>query len=169
MRRPHGPQLPQESIAAASDRDMTEPLSTKPRIVAIGVGGAGCNAVNNMIASGLGGVKFIVANTDVQALAASRAEQKIQLGHHLTEGLGAGSKPEIGEAAAEEAIDEIAAHIADAHMLFMGGGTGAGAAYVVARKAREFGILTVAVVTKPFQFEGVQRMRNAEAGIAALM
>jgi cell division protein FtsZ len=152
---------------------MTEPLSTKPRIVAIGVGGAGCNAVNNMIASGLGGVKFIVANTDVQALAASRAEQKIQLGHHLTEGLGAGSKPEIGEAAAEEAIDEIAAHIADAHMLFiaagMGGGTGTGAAYVVARKAREFGILTVAVVTKPFQFEGVQRMRNAEAGIAALM
>jgi cell division protein FtsZ len=152
---------------------MTEPLSTKPRIVAIGVGGAGCNAVNNMIASGLSGVKFVVANTDVQALAASRAEHKIQLGHHLTEGLGAGSKPEIGEAAAEEAIDEIAGHIADAHMLFiaagMGGGTGTGAAYVVARKAREFGILTVGVVTKPFQFEGMQRMRNAEAGIAALM
>jgi cell division protein FtsZ len=152
---------------------MTEPLNTKPRIVAIGVGGAGCNAVNNMIAAGLSGVKFVVANTDVQALAASKAEHRIQLGHHLTEGLGAGSKPEIGEAAAEETIDEIAAHIADAHMLFiaagMGGGTGTGAAYVVARKAREFGILTVAVVTKPFQFEGVQRMRNADAGIAALM
>jgi cell division protein FtsZ len=152
---------------------MTEPLNTKPRIVAIGVGGAGGNAVNNMIASGLGGVKFVVANTDVQALAASRTEHRIQLGHHLTDGLGAGSKPEIGEAAAEEALDEIAAHIADAHMLFiaagMGGGTGTGAAYVVARKAREFGILTVAVVTKPFQFEGMQRMRNADAGIAALM
>ena len=152
---------------------MTEPLNTKPRIVAIGVGGAGGNAVNNMIASGLGGVKFVVANTDVQALAASRTEHRIQLGHHLTDGLGAGSKPEIGEAAAEEALDEIAAHIADAHMLFiaagMGGGTGTGAAYVVARKAREFGILTVAVVTKPFQFEGMQRMRNADAGIAAMM
>ena len=152
---------------------MTEPLNTKPRIVAIGVGGAGGNAVNNMIASGLSGVKFVVANTDVQALAASRTEHRVQLGHHLTDGLGAGSKPEIGEAAAEEAIDEIAAHIADAHMLFiaagMGGGTGTGAAYVVARKAREFGILTVAVVTKPFQFEGMQRMRNADAGIAALL
>ena len=152
---------------------MTEPLNTKPRIVAIGVGGAGGNAVNNMIAAGLSGVKFVVANTDVQALAASRTEHRIQLGHHLTEGLGAGSKPEVGEAAAEEAINEIATHIADAHMLFiaagMGGGTGTGAAYVIARKAREFGILTVAVVTKPFQFEGVQRMRNAEAGIAALM
>jgi cell division protein FtsZ len=152
---------------------MTEPLNTKPRIVAIGVGGAGGNAVNNMIASGLSGVKFVVANTDVQALAASRTEHRVQLGHHLTDGLGAGSKPEIGEAAAEEALDEIAAHIADAHMLFiaagMGGGTGTGAAYVVARKAREFGILTVAVVTKPFQFEGMQRMRNADAGIAALL
>ena len=173
VRRAHGAPVPEQPAAAASDGDMTEPLNTKPRIVAIGVGGAGGNAVNNMIASGLSGVKFVVANTDVQALAASRTEHRIQLGHHLTEGLGAGSKPEIGEAAAEEAIDEIAAHIADAHMLFiaagMGGGTGTGAAYVVARKAREFGILTVAVVTKPFQFEGMQRMRNADAGIAALL
>ena len=151
---------------------MTEPINSKPRIVAIGVGGAGGNAVNNMMAAGLSGVKFVVANTDVQALAASQTEHKIQLGNSLTEGLGAGSRPEIGEAAAEEALAEIASHIAGAHMLFiaagMGGGTGTGAAYVVARKAREFGILTVAVVTKPFQFEGVQRMRNAEAGIAAL-
>ncbi len=151
---------------------MTEPINSKPRIVAIGVGGAGGNAVNNMMAAGLSGVKFVVANTDVQALAASQTEHKIQLGNNLTEGLGAGSRPEIGEAAAEEALAEIASHITGAHMLFiaagMGGGTGTGAAYVVARKAREFGILTVAVVTKPFQFEGVQRMRNAEAGIAAL-
>jgi len=151
---------------------MTEPINAKPRIVAIGVGGAGGNAVNNMMAAGLSGVKFVVANTDVQALAASQTEHKIQLGNNLTDGLGAGSRPEIGEAAAEEALAEIASHIAGAHMLFiaagMGGGTGTGAAYVVARKAREFGILTVAVVTKPFQFEGVQRMRNAEAGIAAL-
>ena len=173
VRRPHVAPVPEQPAAAASDGDMTEPLNTKPRIVAIGVGGAGGNAVNNMIASGLSGVKFVVANTDVQALAASRTEHRIQLGHHLTDGLGAGSKPEIGEAAAEEALDEIAAHIADAHMLFiaagMGGGTGTGAAYVVARKAREFGILTVAVVTKPFQFEGMQRMRNADAGIAALL
>ena len=151
---------------------MTELINGKPRIVAIGVGGAGGNAVNNMMAAGLSGVKFVVANTDVQALAASQTEHKIQLGNSLTEGLGAGSRPEIGEAAAEEALAEIASHIDGAHMLFiaagMGGGTGTGAAYVVARKAREFGILTVAVVTKPFQFEGVQRMRNAEAGIAAL-
>src|SRR5262245_29761948 len=117
MWRPHGSLLLEESIATTSDCDMTEP-GTKPRIVAIGVGGAGGNAVNNMIAAGLSGVKFIVANTDVQALAASRTEHRIQLGNNLTEGLGAGSKPEIGEAAAEEAIDEIAAHIADAHMLF---------------------------------------------------
>jgi cell division protein FtsZ len=173
MRRTYVAPVLEQQAAAASDGDMTEPLNTKPRIVAIGVGGAGGNAVNNMIAAGLSGVKFVVANTDVQALAASRTEHRIQLGHHLTEGLGAGSKPEVGEAAAEEAINEIATHIADAHMLFiaagMGGGTGTGAAYVIARKAREFGILTVAVVTKPFQFEGIQRMRNAEAGIAALM
>jgi len=152
---------------------MRELVSTKPRITVIGVGGAGGNAVNNMIAAGLDGVKFIVANTDMQALAASKAEHRIQLGASLTDGLGAGSKPEIGEAAAEEALEQISAAIADAHMLFiaagMGGGTGTGAAYIVARAARELGILTVAVVTKPFQFEGVQRMRNADAGIAALL
>jgi len=151
---------------------MPELVNTKPRIAVIGVGGAGGNAVNNMIASGLDGVKFIAANTDMQALANSKAEHQIQLGSGLTEGLGAGSKPEIGEAAALEALDEISAHVCDAHMVFiaagMGGGTGTGAAYVIARVARECGILTIAVVTKPFQFEGSLRMRNAQAGIAAL-
>ena len=144
----------------------------KPRITVIGVGGAGCNAINNMIAAGLDGVEFVVANTDAQALAASSAEHRIQLGVNLTEGLGAGSKPEIGEAAAEEAIDEIRAQIAGSHMVFiaagMGGGTGTGAAAVIARVAKELGILTVGVVTKPFQFEGARRMRIAEAGIAEL-
>ncbi len=144
----------------------------KPRITVVGVGGAGGNAVNNMIAAGLAGVDFVVANTDAQALAASSAEHRIQLGTNLTEGMGAGSKPEIGEAAAEEAIDDIRAQIAGSHMLFvaagMGGGTGTGAAAVIARTARELGILTVAVVTKPFQFEGARRLRVAEAGIAEL-
>jgi len=144
----------------------------KPRISVIGVGGAGGNAVNNMIAAGLTGVNFIVANTDAQALAASSAEHRIQLGVNLTEGLGAGSKPEIGEAAAEEAIDEIRAQISGSHMVFiaagMGGGTGTGAASVIARVAKELDILTVAVVTKPFHFEGSRRMRIAEAGIAEL-
>lgn len=144
----------------------------KPRIMVIGVGGAGGNAVNNMISAGLKGPEFIVANTDAQALAASAAEKRIQLGASLTEGLGAGSKPEIGEAAAEEAIDDIKAAVAGAHMVFvaagMGGGTGTGAASVIARIARESGILTVAVVTKPFTFEGSRRMRVAEAGIAEL-
>ena len=151
---------------------MSDPLNTKPRIVVIGVGGAGGNAVNNMLAAGLAGVQFVTANTDTQALISSKAAHRIQLGTKLTEGLGAGSNPEIGEAAAEEAIDEIAAQIAGAHMVFvaagMGGGTGTGAAYVIARLAKEMEILTIAVVTKPFQFEGAQRMRNAEAGIAAL-
>jgi cell division protein FtsZ len=144
----------------------------RPRIAVIGVGGAGGNAVNNMIAAGLGGAEFIVANTDAQALEASGTNKRIQLGPSLTEGLGAGSKPEIGEAAAEETIEDIRAAIADCHMVFiaagMGGGTGTGAASVIARVAREFGILTVAVVTKPFQFEGSRRMRVAEAGIAEL-
>jgi len=144
----------------------------KPRIAVIGVGGAGGNAVNNMIAAGLGGVDFIVANTDAQALEASTASIRVQLGVSLTEGLGAGSKPEIGEAAAEEAVEEIRAALAGSHMVFiaagMGGGTGTGAAAVIARAAREFGILTIAVVTKPFQFEGSRRMRVAEAGIAEL-
>ena len=144
----------------------------RPRIAVIGVGGAGGNAVNNMIAAGLTGAEFMVANTDAQALEASSAEKRIQLGPSLTEGLGAGSKPEIGEAAAEEAIEDIRAAIAGCHMVFiaagMGGGTGTGAASVIARVAKEFGILTVAVVTKPFQFEGSRRMRVAEAGIAEL-
>src|ERR1700729_1701541 len=125
----------------------------KPRIMVCGVGGAGGNAVNNMIVSGLVGVDFIVANTDAQALSSSRAERIIQMGLQVTEGLGAGSKPEVGRAAAEEAIEEIRDHLAGAHMVFvtagMGGGTGTGAAPVIARVAREMGILTVGVVTKP--------------------
>jgi cell division protein FtsZ len=143
-----------------------------PRITVIGVGGAGGNVVNNMIAAGLANVKFVVANTDMQALASSAAELRIQLGVSLTEGLGAGSDPEIGEAAAEEAADEIRAALTDTHMVFiaagMGGGTGTGAAYVVAREARDCGVLSIAVVTKPFQFEGAKRLRNAEAGINEL-
>jgi len=138
----------------------------------IGVGGAGCNAINNMIAAGLTGVDFVVANTDAQALAASSAEHRVQLGVELTEGLGAGSKPEIGEAAAEEAIDELRSQIAGSHMVFiasgMGGGTGTGAAAVIARVAKELGILTVGIVTKPFFFEGTRRMRIADIGIAEL-
>ncbi|MYZ46945.1 cell division protein FtsZ [Propylenella binzhouense] len=144
----------------------------KPHITVFGVGGAGCNAVNNMIEAGLEGVDFVVANTDAQALAMAKAERLIQMGVAVTEGLGAGSQPEIGRAAAEETIDEINDHLSGAHMVFitagMGGGTGTGAAPVVARAAREAGILTVGVVTKPFQFEGVRRMRLAEAGIEEL-
>jgi cell division protein FtsZ len=144
----------------------------KPRITVFGVGGAGGNAVNNMIAAGLQGVDFVVANTDAQALTMSKAERIIQMGVQVTEGLGAGSQPEVGRAAAEEAIDEIRDHLTGAHMVFvtagMGGGTGTGAAPVVAKVARELGILTVGVVTKPFQFEGARRMRYAEAGIVEL-
>ncbi|MEQ1612858.1 MAG: cell division protein FtsZ, partial [Hyphomicrobiaceae bacterium] len=144
----------------------------RPRITVIGVGGAGGNAINNMIASGLEGVDFVVANTDAQALTQSSAEHRIQLGVNLTEGLGAGSRPEIGQAAAEEALDEIRSQISGSHMVFvaagMGGGTGSGAAGVIARIAKDLGILTVGIVTKPFQFEGVRRMRVAEAGIAEL-
>ena len=144
----------------------------RPRITVIGVGGAGGNAVNNMIESGLEGVEFIVANTDAQALAASSAGCVIQMGVGITEGLGAGSKPEIGAAAAEETIEEIRSHLEGVHLLFitagMGGGTGTGAAPVIARTAKELGVLTVAVVTKPFEFEGQRRMRAAEAGIANL-
>jgi cell division protein FtsZ len=141
----------------------------KPRITVIGVGGAGCNAINNMIAAGLNGVDFVVANTDAQALAASSAEHRLQLGASLTEGLGAGSKPEIGQAAAEEAVEEIRSQITGSHMVFiaagMGGGTGTGAASVIARIAKELGILTVGIVTQPFHFEGARRMRTAERGI----
>ncbi len=144
----------------------------KPRIMVCGVGGAGGNAVNNMINSGLQGVDFIVANTDAQALASSRAERIIQMGLQVTEGLGAGSHPEVGRAAAEEALEEIRDHLTGAHMCFvtagMGGGTGTGAAPVIAQAARDMGILTVGVVTKPFQFEGARRMRLAEGGISEL-
>ncbi|MCO5091911.1 cell division protein FtsZ [Bosea sp. (in: a-proteobacteria)] len=144
----------------------------KPRITVFGVGGAGGNAVNNMIEAGLDGVDFVVANTDAQALALSRSSRIIQMGLQVTEGLGAGSQPEVGRAAAEEVIDEIRDHLAGAHMVFitagMGGGTGTGAAPAIARVARDMGILTVGVVTKPFQFEGQRRMRMAEAGIGEL-
>ncbi|MCA1427874.1 cell division protein FtsZ [Bradyrhizobium sp. NBAIM16] len=145
----------------------------KARIVVFGVGGAGGNAVNNMIAAGLQGVEFVVANTDAQALAMSKAKRLIQLGTKVTAGLGAGSQPELGRAAAEEAIDTIREQLTGAHMVFvtagMGGGTGTGAAPVVARIARELGILTIGVVTKPFYFEGQRRMRFAEAGIEELL
>jgi cell division protein FtsZ len=144
----------------------------KPRITVFGVGGGGGNAVNNMIESGLDGVDFVVANTDAQALALSKAQRIIQLGVGVTEGLGAGSHPEVGRAAAEESWDEINDHLSGSHMVFitagMGGGTGTGAAPVVARAAREQGILTVGVVTKPFNFEGNRRARLAEDGIDEL-
>ncbi len=149
--------------------DITE---LKPRITVFGVGGGGGNAVNNMITAGLRGVEFVVANTDAQALTMSKAERIIQLGAHVTEGLGAGSQPEVGRAAAEECIDEIIDHLSNTHMCFvtagMGGGTGTGAAPVVARAAREKGILTVGVVTKPFHFEGQRRMKTADLGIEEL-
>jgi len=144
----------------------------KPRITVFGVGGAGGNAVNNMIMSGLDGVDFVCANTDAQALALSKAQRIIQLGVSVTEGLGAGSHPEVGRAAAEESFDEINDHLSGSHMVFitagMGGGTGTGAAPVIARAAREQGILTVGVVTKPFTFEGNRRARLADEGIDEL-
>jgi cell division protein FtsZ len=144
----------------------------KPRITVIGVGGAGGNAVNNMIESNLAGVEFLVCNTDAQALGLSQAERRIQLGVTITQGLGAGARPEVGRAAAEEALEEVLDHLTGCHMVFitagMGGGTGTGAAPVIARAAREQGILTVGVVTKPFHFEGMQRMRLAESGIEEL-
>jgi cell division protein FtsZ len=144
----------------------------KPRISVIGVGGAGGNAIANMIASEVQGVDFIVANTDAQALNASPAESRIQLGMKITQGLGAGSRPEIGRAAAEETMEQVEKALEGAHMCFiaagMGGGTGTGAAPVIAKAARDKGILTVGVVTKPFSFEGSRRMRSAEAGIQEL-
>src|ERR1700750_2586804 len=144
----------------------------KPRIVVFGVGGAGGNAVNNMIESGLEGVEFVVANTDAQQLAFSKTERRIQLGVTVTQGLGAGAHPEIGMSAAEESGLEIGEHLDGAHMVFitagMGGGTGTGAAPIIAKCARERGILTVGVVTKPFHFEGRHRMRLADAGICEL-
>jgi len=151
---------------------VTQHTDFSPRITVIGVGGGGTNAVNNMIAMGLDGVDFVVANTDAQSLVHSRAERRVQLGPHLTQGLGAGAKPEIGRAAAEEATEELARHLDGSHMVFitagMGGGTGTGAAPVIARMARERGILTVGVVTKPFDFEGPKRRRGAETGIEEL-
>ena len=144
----------------------------KPRITVFGVGGAGGNAVNNMIDKQLEGVEFVVANTDAQALQQSRATATIQMGLKVTEGLGAGARPSVGAAAAEETIEEIVDHLAGAHMCFitagMGGGTGTGAAPIIAQAARELGVLTVGVVTKPFQFEGNKRMKQAEEGIEAL-
>ena len=144
----------------------------KPRITVFGVGGAGGNAVNNMIESRLEGVEFVVANTDAQALIQNAATKRVQMGTALTQGLGAGSQPQIGAAAAEEALPEILDHLAGSHMAFitagMGGGTGTGAAPIIARAAKEQGILTVGVVTKPFHFEGVRRMATAERGIEEL-
>ena len=144
----------------------------KPRITVFGVGGAGGNAVNNMIKSNLEGVDFVVGNTDAQALKGSLCEKRVQLGTTMTRGLGAGSKPDVGRASAEEQLEEIIGHLEGANMVFitagMGGGTGTGAAPVIARAARERGLLTVGVVTKPFHFEGAHRMRLAESGIAEL-
>ena len=144
----------------------------KPRITVFGVGGAGGNAVNNMITAGLQGVDFVVANTDAQALTMSKAQRIIQMGTQVTQGLGAGSQPDVGAAAAQEVLDEIRDHLSGANMVFvtagMGGGTGTGAAPVIAKTARDMGILTVGVVTKPFHFEGQRRMRTAESGIGEL-
>ena len=144
----------------------------KPRITVFGVGGAGGNAVNNMIEKNLDGVDFVVANTDAQALQQAKAENRVQLGIKVTEGLGAGARASVGAASAEESLEQIIDHLAGAHMCFitagMGGGTGTGAAPIIAQAARELGVLTVGVVTKPFQFEGAKRMRQAEEGVEAL-
>ena len=141
----------------------------KPKITVLGVGGAGGNAVNNMINAKLGGVEFVVANADAQALAQSLTDRRIQLGPNVTQGLGAGSNPDVGRQAAEETLSEVMESFSSSHMVFitagMGGGTGTGAAPVIAQAAREAGILTVGVATKPFQFEGAHRMAMAEAGI----
>src|SRR5215472_3809674 len=149
-----------------------ETKELKPRIVVFGVGGAGGNAVNNMIEAGLEGVEFVVANTDAQQLQFSKTGSRIQLGVQVTQGLGAGAHPEVGMSAAEESSIEIGEHLDGAHMVFitagMGGGTGTGAAPIIAQTARERGILTVGAVTKPFQFEGRHGRRRADAGIAEL-
>ena len=154
------------------DISMVPQSTHQPRITVVGVGGAGTNAVSNMIKSDLRGASFVVANTDIQCLEGHAAETKVHLGQKLTEGLGAGADPEVGAAAAEESYDEVSEAIRGSHMVFitagMGGGTGSGAAPVVARAAREQGILTVAVVTKPFAFEGSRRMKYAEAAIEEL-
>lgn len=151
---------------------LPESVILKPCIAVFGVGGAGGNAVNNMIAANLEGVKFVVANTDSQALEHSRADRRIQLGLHVTRGLGAGAAPEVGRAAADESMEEILEHLEGSNMVFvtagMGGGTGTGAAPVIAKAAREKGVLTVGVVTKPFHFEGSHRMKIAELGLQEL-
>lgn len=158
---------------AVSERPSYE-ANLRPRIIVVGAGGAGGNAVNNMIRAKLEGVEFVVANTDAQSLEQSLVpeERRIQLGLHITQGLGAGSKPDVGRAAAEESIEEIISHLRGSNMVFitagMGGGTGTGAAPVIARAARESGILTVGVITKPFNFEGAHRSRSAEKGIDEL-
>ena len=152
--------------------NMPTEVDLRPRITVFGVGGAGGNAVDNMIEKNLEGVEFVSANTDSQALSASKAPKRIQMGVKVTEGLGAGARPSVGAAAAEETIEEIVDHLAGAHMCFitagMGGGTGTGAAPIIAQAARELGVLTVGVVTKPFQFEGAKRMRQAEEGVDSL-
>ncbi len=157
------------NLSVPTDTSKTE---LKPKITVVGVGGAGGNAVNNMIERSLEGVEFVVANTDAQALSLTRAQRTIHLGAHLTQGLGAGSRPEIGRAAAEEALDEVLGELNGSHMVFiaagMGGGTGTGAAPVIAQAVKKAGALTVGVVTKPFQFEGSHRMKLAEAGIEEL-
>src|SRR4030088_1289743 len=144
----------------------------KPRLTVFGVGGAGGNAVNNMISAGLEGVDFVVANTDAQALTSAKAERIIQMGVTATEGLGAGSQPEVGRSAAEDVIDEIRDHLTGAHMVFVSAGTGGGTAPAAApvgpKAARDLGILTAGVATKPFHFEGQRRMRVAETGITEL-
>ena len=170
--QPVGADGEKKDEAMAINLKMPDITELKPRITVFGVGGAGGNAVNNMIQTGLQGCDFVVANTDAQALAQTKSERLIQMGVAVTEGLGAGSQPEVGRAAAEEVLDEINDHLSGSHMVFitagMGGGTGTGAAPVIARAARELGILTVGVVTKPFQFEGQRRMRVAEDGITEL-
>jgi cell division protein FtsZ len=156
----------------ALNLSIPEDKELKPRITVFGVGGAGGNAVNNMIEKELDGVEFVIANTDAQALNLGSAPVKIQMGLKVTGGLGAGAKPEVGAAAAEEVIEEIIDQLTGANMCFitagMGGGTGTGAAPIIARAARELGVLTVGVVTKPFQFEGTRRMKQAEEGVRAL-
>ncbi len=151
---------------------MPETIILKPKITVFGIGGAGGNAVNNMLAAKLQGASFVVANTDAQALEYSSCENKIQLGVNITRGLGAGASPEIGALAAEESIDEIKSYLEEQNMVFitagMGGGTGTGASAIVAKVAKEMGILTVGIVTKPFEFEGMQRMRTADKGVANL-
>ena len=148
-------------------------IEMRPKISVVGVGGAGGNAVNNMIRSNLEGVDFIVTNTDNQALSNSLADRRLQLGMTVTQGLGAGSRPDVGRAAAEEAMHQLLSELGDSNMVFitggMGGGTGTGAGPVIAQAARERGILTVGVVTKPFHFEGAHRMRLAEQGIDCLL